>query len=68
MICHTQFSLLQGRHYSDHKSVMSACEEMVKIHIRSPFLLALMVDAYEEDGSEERRQDAIKVRYEVALL
>jgi protein farnesyltransferase/geranylgeranyltransferase type-1 subunit alpha len=53
--------VLRGRRYSDHSSVLTACEEMLTNHVRSPFLLAVLVDAYEEEGGEERRQEAVKV-------
>ena len=43
---------------------MSACEEMQREHIRSPHLLALLVDVYEEEGGEEKRREAVKVRKE----
>jgi hypothetical protein len=52
--------VLRGRRYSDHSSVLTACEEMLTNHVRSPFLLAVLVDAYEEEGGEERRQEAVK--------
>ena len=54
--------LLRGRRYSDYSNVLSACDEMLTGHVRSPFLLAFLVDAYEEDGGEEKRQEAVKVR------
>lgn len=53
--------VLRGRQYSDYSSVLTACEEMWSGHIRSPFLLSLLVDIYEEDGSEAKRLEAIKV-------
>ena len=34
---------------------------MLGSHISSPFLLALLVDAYEEDGGREKRDEAVKV-------
>ena len=40
---------------------MSSCEEMQREHIHSPHLLALLVDVYEEEGGEKRRE-AVKVR------
>ena len=34
---------------------------MLRDHIYSPFLLALLVDVYEEDGRQEKREEAVKV-------
>ena len=53
--------VLRGRRYSDYSVVARVCEEMRAGHVRSPFLLALLVDMYEEDGGEEKRQEAVKV-------
>ena len=63
VFCYVFFSLsiLRGKLYKDHEKVVSACEEMLAGHIRSPFLLAVLVDMYEEDGQEEKRLEAIKV-------
>ena len=34
---------------------------MLGSHVYSPFLLALLVDVYEEDGGREKRDEAVKV-------
>ena len=53
--------VLRGRRYNDYSNLLTACEEMWTGHIRSPFLLSLLVDIYEEDGSEPKILEAIKV-------
>jgi protein farnesyltransferase/geranylgeranyltransferase type-1 subunit alpha len=53
--------VLRGRRYSDHPGVVAACEEMLGSHVYSPFLLALLVDVYEEDGGREKRDEAVKL-------
>ena len=53
--------ILRGRRYNDYSNLLTACEEMWTGHIRSPFLLSLLVDIYEEDGSEPKILEAIKV-------
>ena len=54
-------SILRGKKFRDHEVVVTACEEMLSAHIRSPYLLALLVDIYEESGEEEKRKEAVKV-------
>ena len=55
--------ILRGRRYSDYPNVVRACEEMLSNYISSPFLLALLVDVFEEDGREEKIQEAVKVSH-----
>ena len=65
MCSHTP-RVLRGRWYNDYSNVLTACEEMWSGHIRSPFLLSLLVDIYEEDRSEPKILEAIKVSTIVA--
>ena len=72
------FSILRGRKLSEFAGVSEFCEDLYSKHIRSPLLLSLMVDIYEEraaaDKTTEHAQNyltkALGVRYTVtsALL
>ena len=42
------FSILRGRKLSEFPGVSEFCEELYAKHIRSPLLLSMMVDIYEE--------------------
>lgn len=41
-------SILRGRKLSEFPGVSEFCEELYSKHIRSPLLLSMMVDIYEE--------------------
>ena len=43
-----RFSILRGHKLSEFPGVSEFCDELYSKHIRSPLLLSMMVDIYEE--------------------
>ena len=57
-------SVLKGKQLSEHPGLKDTCQEMFSQRIRSPFLLSLLVDMYEEDvgqGKQESLGKALEV-------
>lgn len=54
ILCHVNnfvfivWSILKGKKLSEYPGLKSFCDELYSKHIRSPFLLSLLVDMYEE--------------------
>jgi len=46
---------------SKYEEVRTTCEELLAGHIRSPYLLSLLVDIYQELGSKQLLEEAVKV-------
>ena len=63
------FRVLSERKLSEFPSLMEFCVELYSKHIRSPFLMACMIDNYEEmleqgkPKKEENLQNATQVRH-----
>lgn len=61
---HTHSSVLKGKRLSEHPGLKDTCLEMFSQRIRSPFLLSLLVDMYEEEvgqGKQESLGKALEV-------
>ena len=61
---HTHPSVLKGKRLSEHPGLKDTCLEMFSQRIRSPFLLSLLVDMYEEEvgqGKQESLGKALEV-------
>lgn len=57
-------SVLKGKRLSEHPGLKDTCLEMFSQRIRSPFLLSLLVDMYEEEvgqGKQESLGKALEV-------
>ena len=57
-------SVLKGKELSEHPGLKDTCQEMFSQRIRSPFLLSLLVDMYEEEvgqGKQESLGKALEV-------
>ena len=57
-------SVLKGKQLSEHPGLKDTCQEMFSQRIRSPFLLSLLVDMYEEEvgqGKQEGLGKALEV-------
>ena len=57
-------SVLKGKQLSEHPGLKDTCQEMFSQRIRSPFLLSLLVDMYEEEvgqGKQESLGKALEV-------
>lgn len=57
--------VLQGRRLSEHPGLKEACQEMYSRQIRSPFLLAMLVDMCEEEAGQGRGQESLGQALEV---
>ena len=56
--------MLKGKQLSEHPGLKDTCQEMFSQRIRSPFLLSLLVDMYEEEvgqGKQESLRKALEV-------
>ena len=58
--------VLLGRRLSEHPGLKEACQDLYSRQIRSPFLLAMLVDIYEEEeAGEGRGQESLGQALEV---
>ena len=70
--CYTMFNfyrILKGKSLCDWPSIRTFCDELYSKSIRSPFLLSLLIDLYEEDArkGEEGAQDNVTKAVEVKM-
>lgn len=54
--------IMKGRCLSSYPGLREVCEEMFSKDIRSPLLLGVLVDMYQELGDEMHLKTALKVR------
>ncbi len=63
LVCHgVACRILKDEGLCRHQLVRDTCEELLAGHIRSPYLLSLLVDIYRELGTVELLQKAVEVR------
>lgn len=62
---HTHFQcslnrVLKGKRLSEYPGLREACEDMYSGHIRSPLLLGLLIDMYQEIGDHTHLNKALE--------